>query len=277
MIVIDIDPVAFSIGDIVVRWYGVMVALAVLTILVLAVVESRRMGISEELLYSVFLWGIVGGLVMSRVVHVVDYLALHPGQSIDFFNFAGLGLYGGIIGAPLGAFLYTRVRRIPWSSMARIGDAVALGAPLAQAIGRVGCFINGCCHGVPTAVPWAVIWDNPGSSCSLPGQPLHPTQLYFIAWNLVVFAVVFWMRKRPRPEGTSFIVYIMLYSVGDFVIRFWRTNEVFSLGLQQGQFISLATILVCLPIFIMKWRSYRAAQQVELDGTEADETEADET
>jgi len=271
--IVNIDPIAFTLGDIVVRWYGVMVALAVLTILVLAVVESRRMGISEELLYSVFLWGIVGGLVMSRVVHVVDYLVLHPGESIDFLNFAGLGLYGGIIGAPLGAFLYTVVRRIPWSSMARIGDAVALGAPLAQAIGRVGCFINGCCHGVPTVVPWAVIWQHPDSFCSLPGEPLHPTQLYFIVWNLVVFAVVFWMRKRPKPDGTSFLVYIMLYSAGDFVIRFWRTNEVFWLGIQQGQLISLLTILVCLPIFIMKWRSYRAAQQVEVDETYMDDGE----
>jgi phosphatidylglycerol:prolipoprotein diacylglycerol transferase len=263
MNVIDIDPVAFAIGGLTVRWYGVMVALAVLTVLAAAVLEARRTGISEEQLYGVFLWGVVGGLVMSRVVHVVDHLMSHPGQSIDLLNFAGLGLYGAILGAPLGAFLYTRVNRIPWSSMARVGDAVALGAPLGQAVGRVGCFINGCCHGSPTSVPWAVVYDHPNSFCSLPGVPVHPTQLYFVVWNLVVFAVVFWMRKRPKPDGASALTYVMLYSAGDFVIRFWRMNEPLALGLQQGQLISLGVILAFLPILVTKWRGYLAAQRGE--------------
>ena len=263
MNVIDIDPVAFVIGGLTVRWYGVMVALAVLTILVVAVLEARRTGISEEQLYGAFLWGVVGGLVMSRMVHVVDHLVTHPGQPIDLLNFAGLGLYGAIIGAPLGAFLYTRANHIPWSSMARVGDAVALGAPLGQAIGRVGCFINGCCHGSPTSAPWSVVYDHPNSFCSLPGVPVHPTQLYFVAWNLVVFAVVFWMRKLPKPEGSSFLTYVMLYSGGDFVIRFWRVNEVYAVGLQQGQIVSLGVILACLPILVMKWRGYLASQRGE--------------
>jgi len=263
MIIMDMDPVAFTIGGLTVRWYGVMVALAVLTVLVVAVLEARRTGISEEHLYGVFLWGVIGGLVMSRAVHVVDYLVTHPGQPIDLLNFAGLGLYGAIIGAPLGAFFYTKAHHIPWSSMARVGDAVALGAPLGQAIGRVGCFINGCCHGGPTSVPWAVIYDHPNSFCSLPGVPVHPTQLYFIVWNLDVFAVVFWLRKRPKPDGSSFLTYVMLYSAGDFVIRFWRVNEVYAVGLQQGQLISVGVILACLPILVVKWRGSLASQRGE--------------
>ena len=257
MILIDIDPVAFMLGNLEVRWYGIMVALAVLTILVVTLWEARRTGLSEDLLLNVFLWGVIGGLVMSRVVHVVDHLFTHPGQPIDFFSFAGLGLYGAIIGAPLSAFLYTRFAHMPWSDMARVGDAVALGAPLGQAIGRVGCLINGCCHGAIAGVPWAVIYDHPHSFCSTPGMPVHPTQAYFIIWNIVVFGVVFWMRKIRKPDGVSFVAYVMLYSAGDMIIRFWRVNEIYAVGLQQGQIISLAIILACVPIMIIKWRNFR--------------------
>ena len=253
---IDIDPIAFTLGNLEVRWYGIMVALAVLTVLGVTLKEAKRVGLSEDLLFNLFLWGIIGGLLMSRLVHVVDHLITRPGQSIDFFSFAGLGLYGAILGAPLSAFLYTRVYHLPWSDMARVGDAVALGAPLGQAIGRVGCLINGCCHGVVAAVPWAIVYEHPNSFCATPWLPVHPTQAYFIIWNIVVFGVVFWMRKRRKPDGVSFLVYLMLYSAGDLLIRFWRTNEVYAAGLQQSQLISLGIILACVPIMYLKWRNF---------------------
>ncbi len=263
MIAIDMDPVAFTLGGLEVRWYGIMVALAVLTVLLVTVKEGRRLGIPEDLLYGLFLWGIVGGLVLSRVVHVVDFLVLHPGEHIDWLRFDGLGLYGAVLGAPLSAFLYTQVHHIPWSSMARVGDAVALGAPLGQAIGRVGCFINGCCHGAIAGVPWAVVYTQPDTFCEYPGMPVQPTQVYFIIWNLVVFGIVWALRKVKRPEGISFLVYLMLYAAGDFVIRFWRLNDPFAGGLQQGQVISLGIILACAPILWWKLRGFRAAAREE--------------
>lgn len=259
MIAIDIDPIALTLGGLEIRWYGIMVALAVLCVLLVTVKEGKRLGISEDLLYGLFLWGIIGGLAMSRVVHVVDFLVLHPGQHTDLLRFDGLGLYGAVLGAPLAAYLYTQVHHIPWSSMARVGDAVALGAPLGQAIGRVGCLINGCCHGAVAGVPWAVVYGHPDSFCEYPGLPVHPTQAYFVVWNLVVFGVVYALRKVRKPEGVSFLAYLMLYAAGDFVIRFWRVNDPFAGGLQQGQVISLGIILACAPILWWKLRGFRAA------------------
>jgi phosphatidylglycerol:prolipoprotein diacylglycerol transferase len=269
MIIADWNPIAFTIGDLTVRWYGIMVSLAVLAIFVVMFLESRRLGISEDMLYNLFLWGMIGGLVMSRVVHVVDYMVTNPGQPIDWFSFAGLGLYGAILGVPLSAFIYTRIAHIPWSSMARVGDAVALGAPLGQAIGRVGCFINGCCHGGPTTCPWAVVYENPQSYCELPGIPVHPAQLYLVAWNLVVFAVIFLIRKRRKPDGASFLIYMILYAAGDFAVRFFRTNEAYAFGLQQAQVIGLGIIAVCVPILVVKWRRFREESRrddTSLDG-----------
>ncbi|MFW6056521.1 MAG: prolipoprotein diacylglyceryl transferase [Chloroflexota bacterium] len=256
MLILDWNPIAFTLGDLTVRWYGIMVALAVIAVLVITMLEARRKGISEDLMYGLFVWGMLGGLIVSRLVHVLDRLILNPGEPFDFFSFAGLGLWGAVLGVPLAAFIYTRVHHIPWSSMARIGDAVALGAPIGQAIGRVGCFLNGCCHGAITDAPWAVMYDHPNTFCTLPGVPVHPTQLYLLAWNLVVFGVVFWMRKKPKPDGSSFLVYLGLYAVGDLLIRFWRINEVYVFGLQQGQLISLAILIFSVVVLVKKWRNY---------------------
>jgi len=256
MIIAGWNPIAFTIGDLTVRWYGVMVSLAVLTIFVVMWRESRRLGISEDLLLNLFLWGMIGGLVMSRVVHVVDRMVLNPGQPVDWLGFDGLGLYGAILGVPLSAFIYTSIMHIPWSRMARVGDAVALGAPLGQAIGRVGCFLNGCCHGGITDGACAVVYEHPQSFAEYPGMPVHPAQLYLVAWNLIVFLVVFLIRKKPKPEGASFLIYLILYSAGDFVVRFFRTNDPYALGLQQSQVIGLGIIAVCVPMLVLKWRRF---------------------
>ena len=257
MFSIDIDPIAFTIGALTVRWYGIMVALAVVALLAISSREAKKLGISQEFFYNLFLWGIIGGFVISRLVHVVDYVVTHPGEPIQIFGFAGLSLLGAIGGAVLAVWVYARVSKIPWSDMAGVGDAIAVGGPLAQAIGRVGCTINGCCYGKPVSLPWAVIYTHPASECGLKGIPLHPTQLYFVVWNLVVFAVLWKMRGRAKPPGALFLLYLCLYAAGDFGLRFFRVNEPFLFGLPQGQIISLVVLLVVLPLFIIKMRKYR--------------------
>lgn len=265
MFTIDIDPVAFTIGSLTVRWYGIMVALAVIALLAMASREAKRLGISQDIIYSLFLWGIIGGFIVSRLVHVIDYVVTHPGEPIQIIGFAGLSLYGAVLGALLAVWIYTRVRKIPWSSMAGIGDAVAAGAPLAQAIGRIGCTINGCCYGKPASLPWAVVYTHPSSFCGLKGVPLHPTQIYFLLWNLVVFAVLWRMRGRLKPQGSLFFLYLCLYAVGDFGLRFFRVNEPFLFGLQQGQVISLAILVVFLPLFIIGMRKFQKSSQHSAD------------
>jgi len=260
---INIDPVAFTIGPLAVRWYGIMVALAVVALLAMASREAKRLGISQDTIYNLFLWGIIGGLIVSRLVHVIDHVVTHPGQPIQLIGFAGLSLLGAIIGAVLAVWIYTRVSKIPWSDMAVVGDAVAVGAPVAQAIGRIGCAINGCCYGKPASLPWAVIYTHPASECGLKGIPLHPAQIYLLLWNLVVFAVIWLMRKRIKPPGALFLLYLCLYAAGDFGLRFFRVNDVFLLGLYQGQVISLAILAVVLPLFIIKMRRSQLSRHSE--------------
>ncbi len=260
MLTIDIDPVAFSIGSINISWYGMMVALAVLTLLAITLREAKRLGVSQDTVYSFFLWGIIGGFIGARLIVVQwDYYIAHPGSIFNFIGYPAFSLYGAIIGALIAVWAYMRVKKIPLQDLAVVYDTVAVGAPVAQAIGRIGCTINGCCYGKPTSLPWAVIYTNPMSACGFRGIPLHPTQLYFLLWNLVVFAVVWRLRGRLKPQGSLFMLYLCLYAAGDFSLRFLRVNEPFLLGLHQGQVISLAILAVCLPLFIRRMR--RAAQK----------------
>ena len=240
-----------------------MLALAVVALLAISSREAKRLGISQDTIYNLFLWGIIGGLIVSRLVHVIDQVVTHPGEPIQLIGFAGLSLLGAIGGAVLAVWIYTRVSKIPWSDMAVVGDAVAVGAPLAQAIGRIGCTINGCCYGKPSSLPWAVIYTHPASECGLKGIPLHPTQIYFLLWNLVVFAVIWLMRKRIKASGALFLLYLCFYAAGDFGLRFFRVNDVFLLGLYQGQVISLAILAVVLPLFIIKMRRSQLSRHSE--------------
>jgi phosphatidylglycerol:prolipoprotein diacylglycerol transferase len=190
----------------------------------------------------------------------------NPGGIIGF---AGLSLYGAIIGALLAVWLYMRVRGIPFASLAGVGDSIAVGAPLAQAIGRVGCTINGCCHGKLSpfhSFPGAVFYTPRDTIPSQYwGMPLYPTQLYFLLWNLVAFATVWQLRDRLKPRGSLFFLYLCLYAAGDFGLRFFRVNEPFLLGLQQGQVISLAILVVVLPLFIIRMRRFQGSSQHSAD------------
>lgn len=269
MLTISINPIAFTIGSLTVRWYGITVALAVIALLAMTLRETRRLGISRDIIHSLFLWGIIGGFIVSRLVHVIDqwnYYMANPGAIVGF---AGLSLYGAIIGALLAVWVYMRVRRIPFSSLAGVGDAIAVGAPLAQAIGRVGCAINGCCHGKLSpfqSFPGAVLYT---PRDVIPSQywgvPLYPAQIYFLLWNLIVFAIVWQLRDRLKPQGSLFFLYLCLYAAGDFGLRFFRVNEPFLMGLHQGQVISLAILVIAVPWLIIRMRRFQRSSQHSAD------------
>ena len=269
MFTIGIDPVAFTIGSFTVRWYGILVAVAVITLLVVTFREIKKPVIFQDIIYSLFLWGIIGGFIGARLVHIVDhvvtnweYYRINPGAIFGYIvGLAGLSLYGAIIGGVVGGWIYMRVKRIPFSSLAGVGDALAVGAPLAQAIGRVACTINGCCFGILAPnLPWAVVYTHPNSSAPL-GVPMHPAQIYFLLWNLIVFAVIWRLRGRLKPQGSLFFLYLCLYAAGDFGLRFFRVNEPFlalgNFSLQQGQVISLAILVIALPWLIIRMHKFQ--------------------
>jgi phosphatidylglycerol:prolipoprotein diacylglycerol transferase len=166
-----------------------------------------------------------------------------------------------IIGIVVAALIYMRVTRMRFSTLLTIGDAVAFGTPLALAIGRIGCTINGCCSGQPSPFqffPGAVIYT---PRDTIPpeywGVPLYPTQIYHLLWNLIVFAVVWRLRGKFKPEGGLLFFFFCLFAAGDFGIRFLRTDEPVLWGLRQAQILDLAIVAIFLPWLIIRIRRFQ--------------------
>ncbi len=255
MITIDINPIAFTIGPIEVRWYGIMIALAVLTIVVWVLREIRRgAGLPYDTLFTAALVAIPSAIVFSRMLHVIDlwdYYSQNPGQIIGA---SGLSAYGAILGATLAVWIYSRVSKFQFGHFA---DVTAPGIILAQAIGRVGCTINGCCYGVATSLPWGIVYTNP--SCLAPlGVATHPTTVYEIIWNLMVFGALLKLRGRLKPDGSLFLVYLSLYSLWRLGSDFMRDGTSFLFGLHQAQVIAIIVLAIAIPILAYRTRWVKA-------------------
>ncbi len=252
MITISINPIAFSIGSFSVRWYGIMVALAVLVVVLWLFWEIKKGAkVSYDTLVTAALVGIPSGIIFSRLLHVIDlwdYYRAHPGQIVGF---SGLTIYGAILGAVLGIWIYSRFSHFRFGY---VMDLVAPGVLLAQAIGRVGCTINGCCYGAeaPSWLPWSVVYTNPQSYAPL-GVAVHPTQVYEIVFLLIAFGVLFPLRKRFKPDGSLFLIYLGTYSAWRVGVGFLRDGTSFLFGLHQAQVIGIIVLLIVVPILI--WRT----------------------
>lgn len=268
MLTISVDPVAFTIGSLTVRWYGIVVGAAVMTMLLITSREAKRLGVTSDV-YSIFLWGILGGYVGGRLAYVVydwEYFVANPLQVIGF---AGLAQNGMIVGVIVAALIYMAVTRMRFSTLLSIGDGVAVGMPLALAIGRIGCTINGCCSGKVSPFqyfPGAVTYAPPPAGTSpqdwylLPtqytGVPIYPSQLYHLLWGLIVFAIVWRLRDRFRPEGCLAFFCFSLFAAGDFAIRFFRIGEPLIGSLHHAQVLDLGIVAVFLPWLIIRMRRY---------------------
>ncbi len=166
------------------------------------------------------LFVLVGSIVGARVVFVAlnwsSFYAAAPASVLSVWE-GGLSFHGGVGGALLSGGLYCRLRR---KNLWRLADLVAPAIPLGYAITRVGCFLNGCCYGVRTALPWGVVF--PDANIGGVPTPRHPTQLYASVTNLVIFVILARMARRPHPTGYMFGMYLLLYSVYRFFIEFLR-------------------------------------------------------
>ena len=171
MIEININPIAF----LNVRWYGIMVTLAILVIILWVAWQVKKGAkISYNTVFTAAIVGIPSGIVVSRLLHVIDlwdHYIKNPGAIIGG---SGLTIWGAVLGAALGIWVYSRFSNVQFGFLA---DLIVPGLILAQAIGRVGCTINGCCYGLPTSLPWGIVYTNPNSLAQL-GVAFHPTQVY---------------------------------------------------------------------------------------------------
>jgi len=254
MIEIGINPIAF----LNVRWYGIFIALAIVVIILYVVWQVRKGAkISYDTVFTAALVGIPSGIVLSRLLHVIDlwdHYSQNPGQIIGA---SGLTAYGAILGAALGVWIYSRFSKLQFGYSA---DLTAPAIILAQATGRVGCTINGCCYGLPTSLPWGVVYTHrdslaySASHALLPGMGLHPTQVYELIYNLLVFGVLLKLRGRFKPDGSLFLIYLSLYSLWRVSTDFLRDGTPFLFGLHQAQVIGIIVLAIAIPLLAYRTR-----------------------
>ena len=251
MITFGISPIAFTIGSISVAWYGIFVALAVLTVVLWVLREVRRgANLSYNIIVNGALVGIPSGIIFSRLLHVIDlwdYYSQNPAQIVGA---AGLTIYGAVLGAALGIWIYSKFSHFQFGYLA---DLTAPGIILAQAVGRVGCTLNGCCYGIETSLPCAIVYTNPESYGPI-GIPVHPTQIYELIYDLIVFAVLLKLRGRFKPDGSLFLIYLSLYSLWRLGIELLREGTPFLFGLHQAQVIAIIVLIIAIPILAYRTR-----------------------
>jgi phosphatidylglycerol:prolipoprotein diacylglycerol transferase len=251
MIHIDIPAIAFSIGKIHVGWYGIMIALAILIIVLWMTREVKRGArLTADTVFTAAIVGIPSGVIISRLLHIIDrwsYYSQNPGAMLGF---EGLTIWGAVLGAALGIWIYSRFSHFDFGYFA---DLVVPAILLGQAIGRVGCLLNGCCYGEVTTFPLSIVYSS--SDCYAPlGQALLPTQLFEIVFLLAVFGVILKLKDRFQPDGSLFLIYLSLYSLWRLGIDFLREGTPFLFGLHQAQVIGLVVLLIAVPTLVLRTR-----------------------
>ncbi|MCL0046411.1 prolipoprotein diacylglyceryl transferase [Dehalococcoidales bacterium] len=252
MITINIDPVAFTIGAIEVRWYGIFVALAILVGVLWMLWEVRKGAkLSYNTIFTGALIGIPSGIIFSRLLHVVDRWDIYRHDLGLIIGAEGLTFYGAVLGAAAAIWIYSKLGNFQFGYFA---DLMAPAILLGLAIGRIGCFINGCCYGIATTLPWGIIYTHPDCLAPL-GTPIHPTQVYEIITSLLIFTLLLKLRGRFKPDGSLFLVYLSLYSLWRLGSDFLRVGTPFLLGLHQAQVIAIIVLAITIPILV--YRTFR--------------------
>ncbi len=244
------DPVIVSFWHFSIRWYSVMIITGIVAGTLVGLREARRRGISDDDVYSFLTWAIIAGIIGARLFHVVDKLDyyLRNPMAILAFQQGGLAIYGAVVGGIIAGVGYAKYRGI---SVGKLADATAPALILGQAIGRVGCMINGDVYGKPADLPWAVAYTHPHSMAPQFGVPAHPAAAYEMLWDLLVFGILWKLRMKNLTDGTLMLLYFSLYSIGRFFITFFREDTMVAFGLSQAQVIALAVFIVATPAAVL--------------------------
>lgn len=253
------DPIAFHVGPLAVRWYGLMYLLAFTLVFVLGRWRIARgmTRLTARDLDDLLFYGMVGTIVGGRLGYVLFYKAGHYLQHpLDLFKVweGGMSFHGGLIGVILAMLFFARRRGFTFW---QIADFVAPLVPTGLAAGRLGNFINGELWGRASDVPWAMVFPQAQDRVAR-----HPSQLYeVVGEGLLLFIVVWWFARRPRPDGAVAGVFLIGYGIARFCVEFTREPDDFlgllALNLSMGQWLSIPMILFGVAILVWSGRHRR--------------------
>ena len=286
---IPLGPNIIEFGSFILAWHGLFTFVAVATSVYLAVRWGTREGLSADAIYSIAVWGIIGGIIGARAVHVIDFwgtIYQHDPIRVLYVWQGGIAIYGAILGGFASAALYIIIRnsdrflamwgwfyrylpflgepnKAPLPQIGHMADITAPALLISMAIGRVGDIVNGEHFAKATSLPWGFIYTN-SSSPGYQRAASHPAVAYELIFDLLLLAAIWPLRKRLRPHGMFFVLYGGLYSMGRFFLSFLRVEQIpYFEVLNQAQIIALIVIVVAIPLVVFKAQFVRPAQTTE--------------
>lgn len=253
--------VAFRLGTLTIRWYGITITLAVVAAIVLAIIETRRRGEPVRHLLIMTLFVLPMGIIGARLYHVIDEWDFYSQNPALIFGGSGLGIFGAVIGGAIGLFIYTKWKKL---NTLRWFDITAPGLILAQAIGRWGNFFNQELYGYPTDLPWGIHID---PAHRLPGYEafshFHPLFLYESLWNVIGFSLLMVLGRKVKHrllDGDIFFLYVIYYSVGRFFLEGLKLDVWTIAGIATARWISGVAIIASIAVmFYKRYRLRRVA------------------
>jgi phosphatidylglycerol---prolipoprotein diacylglyceryl transferase len=259
-------PILFQFGPLTIYSFGVFMALAALTAAWVVHAELKRSGYNPELASTMVFAAAIGGLLGARLLFIVEDWSNFIRSPWDFiFTGAGFTWYGGFLGGVLGVTWVVRKNNIPWLKAA---DIAAPALAIAYGVGRLGCHVAGDGDwGTVTDVPWGVAytnaiigWVDPSTGVPYPpGVRVHPTPIYEFLQSVLVFGILWALRKKEYAPGTLFWLYLALAGFARLVVEFWRLNPVFAFGLTEAQWFGVLTIIIGLWQLLTARRAKRVA------------------
>ena len=230
-------PELFSIGNITIYTYGVLVAIGFFAGMQYIVKYSKNI-ITKQQVYDFLFYVILIGIVGARLFYVVLNLSYYKSNPLEILQVwkGGLVYYGGFVAVLIFAFFYCGHKKI---NIIKLTDVFAPALALGHAFGRIGCFFSGCCYGK-------------SSDCFLAIAHKHPTQLYEAFGNFIIFYILHNRLKKSHKDGYVFVLYMILYSLLRFFVEFFRGDDrgMFFLGLSPAQNISIVIFVTAVVILL---------------------------
>lgn len=257
-------PEGFSVGPLFVRFYGIILMSGAVAGSFLAVRESKRRGYDPEIVWDLFIYLLIGGVVGARLWHILTpspstgittaWYLTHPLDALSVWK-GGLGIPGAIIGGLIALYIYSRKTGI---NFAEWTDILAPCLALGQAIGRWGNFVNQELYGAPTSLPWRIYIDPAHRLANyLKVEYYHPLFLYESLWNLMNMFLLLWISRRfadSLKDGDVFLVYLIVYPLGRFLLDFLRLDASLVGGININQTIMAVVALAASSALYLRHR-----------------------
>lgn len=237
-------PVLCKVGSIALYSWGFFVALGFLAAIYVAILNSKRENLSADQVIDISIYTFLSAIIGARLVYVMAFWSEFKNNLISIFAVweGGLVFYGGLIGVLVVLFWYSKKHKI---SILKIFDLLAPSAAVGYSIGRIGCFMRGCCFGNETTVPWAVHFPE------ISGLR-HATQLYSSLAGLLIFIVLLFIRDQKKYDGQIFAWGLLLYSTYRFLVEFLRYSPMYFMALSPSQWASIFVFIFSVGYIVYK-------------------------